>query len=190
MASCIRLHQVSFRYGARPILENIDLELKDREFLGIVGPNGGGKSTLLKLILGLLKPASGQIEVFGTSPRQARHLLGYVPQFATFDSAFPITVRDTVLQGRFGCATSRWRYTAADRAAAEQAMARTDILDLQQRSMLFKCSDCSSNTPIRLCCQEQQEHTMRLRKDGCNFYQECKDCGSSEIGRASCRERV
>lgn len=136
MASCIRLHQVSFRYGARPILENIDLELKDREFLGIVGPNGGGKSTLLKLILGLLRPASGQIEVFGTSPRQARHLLGYVPQFATFDSAFPITVRDTVLQGRFGCGSSRWRYTAADRAAAEQAMARTDILDLQQRSML------------------------------------------------------
>ncbi|MBN2645800.1 MAG: ABC transporter ATP-binding protein [Desulfuromonadaceae bacterium] len=136
MATTISLNNVSFHYGERTILENIDLQLQEKEFLGVVGPNGGGKSTLLKLILGLLTPTSGEIRVFGQTPRQARSRLGYVPQFATFDSAFPITVRQTVLQGRLGRNGGfQLRYSAQDQAVVTSVMEQTDILELQQRPM-------------------------------------------------------
>ncbi|PLX93048.1 MAG: ABC transporter [Desulfuromonas sp.] len=135
MGAAITLDNVSFNYDDRPILENINLTLHDDDFLGIVGPNGGGKSTLLKLILGLLEPSSGTIRVFDRAPEQARTRLGYVPQFATFDSAFPISVRDTVLQGRLGKTRSRVGYNRHDHAIAEQAMREADILDLRKHPM-------------------------------------------------------
>nr|WP_320113904.1 ABC transporter ATP-binding protein [uncultured Desulfuromonas sp.] len=135
MATAIALDNVSFSYDDRLILENIDLTLDTSDFLGIVGPNGGGKSTLLKLMLGLLQPDSGQVRVFGQTPEQARTRLGYVPQFATFDSAFPISVQDTVLQGRLGKTPTLLGYSRHDREIAEQAMREADILDLHKRPM-------------------------------------------------------
>jgi zinc transport system ATP-binding protein len=131
----IEISNVSFSYPQVQVLNNINLALYKDEFLGIVGPNGGGKSTLLKLILGLLKPDSGEIRVLGRTPEQACPLLGYVPQFATFDSKFPIKVRDTVMQGRFGMRTRQLFYTRTDRLKAAEAMERTDIVDLQNHPM-------------------------------------------------------
>ena len=131
----ITLEGVGFGYDELPVLENISLSIERLEFLGIVGPNGGGKSTLLKLILGLLAPREGRISVFGKPPVQARQRLGYVPQFATFERTFPISVRDTVLQGRLGKTWPVFGYRALDREVAERAMAEADILDLQHRPL-------------------------------------------------------
>ena len=135
MAALITIKDLCFSYDDQPILENVNLALNKGDFLGIVGPNGGGKSTLLKLILGLLTPDSGQIEVFGHSPQQERTRLGYVPQFATFDSAFPITVFDTVLQGRLGKTHALVGYSKQDRKIAQLAMIETDVAQFQQRPM-------------------------------------------------------
>ena len=103
----IILNNISFAYKQRNILENVDLVIKKGEFASIVGPNGGGKTTLLKLILGLIKPDKGQIRVFGKSPDQIRHQIGYMPQYAHLDMDFPATVMDVVLMGRLR-KTSLW----------------------------------------------------------------------------------
>ncbi|MDY0012234.1 MAG: ATP-binding cassette domain-containing protein [Rhodocyclaceae bacterium] len=98
----IRLEKVSFAYQGIPALEDVSLDVEEGEFLGLVGPNGGGKSTLLRLVLGLLVPDRGRIDVFGEPPARARQALGYVPQFATFRRDFPVTAEETVLLGRLG----------------------------------------------------------------------------------------
>jgi zinc transport system ATP-binding protein len=133
MTPAIVLQDVSFSYGDAPVLEHVDLTVDKGGFLGIVGPNGGGKTTLLKLILGLLEPASGHVSVLGGPPARAREAIGYVPQFATLVRDFPITVRDTVLLGRLG--KTRWLggYRGVDRAAAYEAMTQTRIVDLAER---------------------------------------------------------
>ncbi len=131
----IILDGVSFRYEELMVLEEICLTIRKKDFLGIVGPNGGGKSTLLKLILGLLTPQKGTITVFGTTPKEARLKIGYVPQFATFDRNFPISVRDTVLQGRLGRTRTLLGYRREDREAACQALKEVEILDLHHRPL-------------------------------------------------------
>jgi len=131
----ITLEDVSFRYEEHLVLENVCLSIHEKEFLGIVGPNGSGKSTLLKLILALLNPQQGRIEVFGATPAEARLRLGYVPQFATFDRNFPISVRDTVLQGRLGKTRPVLGYRQRDRGMAREALAEVEILDLAQRPL-------------------------------------------------------
>lgn len=96
----IILENVSFAYKQGKILEDVTLFIHPGEFASIVGPNGGGKTTLLKLILGLLKPDRGQIRIFGKPPEQARQKIGYMPQYAPLDMNFPATVMDVVLMGR------------------------------------------------------------------------------------------
>ena len=78
----ILLRGVSYGYGETPVLESIDLRLDEGDFLGIIGPNAGGKTTLLKIVLGLLAPDSGSVEVFGRSPEESRGTMGYVPHYA------------------------------------------------------------------------------------------------------------
>ncbi|NLV25116.1 MAG: ABC transporter ATP-binding protein [Deltaproteobacteria bacterium] len=129
----ITVNNVSFRYNEVPVLEKVSLAVEQGEFLGIVGPNGGGKSTLLKLILGLLKPLQGTIAVLGSAPQEACRQLGYVPQFIHFDRHFPISVCDTVLQGRLGKTRTFLGFNRYDRKRAAQAMEETEILDLAQR---------------------------------------------------------
>lgn len=130
----IDLEDVWFRFdGSPPVLEAVGLQVPAREFLGVVGPNAGGKSTLLKVILGLYEPYRGRVRVLGDSPRRARGRIGYVPQYATFSREFPTDVMHAVLMGRLGMG-GRWgRYTVADRAAAEKAMEETEVADLANR---------------------------------------------------------
>ena len=101
-ATPIELEDVCFSYGRVPVLEHIDLLVPQGAFLGLVGPNGGGKSTLLKIILGLLEPGRGRVRVLGKAPKEARTLIGYVPQFASYARDFPISVTESVLLGRLG----------------------------------------------------------------------------------------
>ena len=98
----ISLRDVTFSYGGEPVLENVTFSIDDREAVCVVGPNGGGKTTLVKLILGLLTPARGEIQVFGQPPRRARLRIGYMPQHVHHDPQFPVTAMDIVLMGRLG----------------------------------------------------------------------------------------
>lgn len=133
MNPTIQVQDVSFRYTTPPVLEHINLVVEKSEFLGLVGPNGGGKSTLLKLILGLLKPTSGGVTVLGYPPEKGREHIGYVPQFAAFARDFPISVKDTVLLGRLGKTRVLGGYTKKDKAKAQAAMTQAHILELKDR---------------------------------------------------------
>jgi zinc transport system ATP-binding protein len=128
----ISLENVSFSYDGVRVLEDVDLSLKERDLICVVGPNGGGKSTLLKLILGLLRPSSGRISILGTAPARARRRIGYMPQYAHHDPQFPITVMDVVLMGRL---ERRWGgpYSAEDKVEAKAALAELGLMDLRGR---------------------------------------------------------
>jgi zinc transport system ATP-binding protein len=135
MNPVIEFRGVSFRYDGPSILEAVDLSIEKREFLGVVGPNGGGKTTLLKLALGLLEPTEGKVLVMGQHPAEGRRAIGYVPQFAAFRRDFPITVEETVLLGRLGIAPRIGGYGHQDREAARRAMAEMEVLDLRRRPL-------------------------------------------------------
>ncbi len=127
------LKNVSFAYNREPVLENVNLTIKKGEFASIVGPNGGGKSTLLKLLLGLLRPSSGELTVFGNTPEKVRHRIGYMPQHAQFDIQFPVTVMEVVLMGRLGH-TRGVRYSKKDRHIADRSLEDVHIANLAKRS--------------------------------------------------------
>jgi zinc transport system ATP-binding protein len=131
----VELRSVWFGYDGPPILQAIDLSIEKGEFLAVIGPNGGGKTTLLKLILGLLEPIQGRVLVMGRRPAEGSGAIGYVPQFAAFRRDFPINVEETVLLGRLGIAPRIGGYSRRDRDAARRAMAETGILDFRQRSL-------------------------------------------------------
>lgn len=114
--SIIIFKDVSFSYGSTPILQDVNLIVGEREIVYIVGPNGGGKTTLLKLVLGLLRPSKGEVRVFGEPPEHIRHRIGYTPQYIHFDPKFPVTVLDIVLMGRLG-SHSGGPYRKSDKAA-------------------------------------------------------------------------
>lgn len=122
MSAVAVFEDVSFTFGGPMVLEHVNLAIEEREFLGVVGPNGGGKSTLLKLLLGLIEPTSGTVTVLGHEPAQVRRHIGYVAQFATFQRDFPISAEAMVLQGRLGRAPRFAGYRPADREAAHEAM--------------------------------------------------------------------
>ncbi len=115
----ITIEHVDFAYQENaPVLEDASLKVNEGDFIGLFGPNGGGKTTLLQLIMGFLSPARGKISVFGHAPKQMRARIGYVPQHLRFDRAFPISVLDVVLLGclsklsRWGRFSSMWKEKA------------------------------------------------------------------------------
>lgn len=134
-AAAITVEAVSYDYGDVPVLEGVDLSVAAGEFLGLVGPNGGGKSTLLKLILGLLKPKTGRITVLGRSPADGRRRVGYVSQFSAFSRDFPISAENTVLMGRLGKTQALGGYGATDRRVAHRAMAQARVLEFRDRRL-------------------------------------------------------
>jgi len=131
----IQIENLDFAYGPVSVLEKADVSLGEREFVSIVGPNGGGKTTLLKIILGLLKPQGGSVEVFGKSPELGRKWIGYLPQYASLDSQFPVTATDVVLMGRLGKTRGLGFYTKADRLAARDMLARVGLGNLGNRPL-------------------------------------------------------
>jgi len=121
----ITFENISFSYHKRKILEDVNLFVKEGEFASIVGPNGGGKTTLLKLMLGLIKPDTGKVRVFGKPPEQAREKIGYMPQYAHLDMNFPATVLDVVLMGRL--AKRKLWFSKQDRQKAAIAIDEMDM---------------------------------------------------------------
>jgi len=133
--NAVTLEDVSCTYGGPPVLEHVSLDIPRGEFLGLVGPNGGGKSTLLKVMLGLLKPTRGRATLLGRPPVQGRQGVGYVPQYAPFSRDFPISVEDTVLLGRLGKVRGIGGYGPRDREVARRAMEEAHILALRGRRL-------------------------------------------------------
>ena len=125
--AAIELHDVWLSFGRQSVLEGVELHLPCVEFMALLGPNGGGKTTLLRVILGLLKPDRGEVRVLGSTPERARGRIGYVPQYARFDLTFPIRVIDVVRMGvRRSIAPSK----RAQRTAALAALDRLESAEL------------------------------------------------------------
>jgi zinc transport system ATP-binding protein len=129
MTSVVSIKDLWFTLDGQVVLENINLDILERNFLGLIGPNGGGKSTLLRLILGLIVPDRGSVKVFGMPPHAARKWIGYLPQKCLFDPSFPITVLEVVLMGRYPRAGLLKRYHDEDRNAAMGALEAVDMLN-------------------------------------------------------------
>lgn len=127
----VELINVSFAYNGKTVLRDASLTIAERDFSWIVGPNGGGKTTLLKLILGLLSPAAGTIRLFGESPKRGRRLVGYMPQQLQHDNRFPVDVVDVVLMGRIENASPLGFFGRGDR---EQALAALHEVGLADRA--------------------------------------------------------
>ena len=128
----ISLDDVELRLGGHLVLDRVALEVRQGDFLAVIGPNGGGKSSLLRVILGLLRPSRGRVEVLGKSPRKARGRVGYVPQYASFDRGFPIRVADVVRMGRLGH-DGLFARPGQSEDAVRAALARVDSLALADR---------------------------------------------------------
>ena len=129
----LEMRDVSFAYRGERVLDGVTLAVEAGDYLAILGPNGGGKTTLLKAILGLVKPQQGEIRVHGTTPAQARGRIGYVPQRVDFDPDFPIRVLDVVLMGRQAARRLGRGFRPEDREAALGALARVELAELAGR---------------------------------------------------------
>lgn len=147
MTPIVDMRKVSFTYGGASVIEDVTLSVAPGEFVALIGPNGGGKTTLLKLMLGLLKPQKGNIKMLGERPEKASHHIGYVSQDIYLNLNFPITVLDVVLMGKLAPGT-RWVGRPAHHrndamAALEQmgmaghAAARIGALSGGQRQRVF-----------------------------------------------------
>ena len=125
------LESVCFMYPGQEALHDVTLSIPARSLVAIVGPNGGGKTTLLRILRGELKPACGKVRVLGEDPARARRRVGYVPQKVDVDPRFPLSVREAALMGRAGMAGLF--YSAADRKCADEALDRVGMLELRDR---------------------------------------------------------
>lgn len=118
-------------YEHEQVLEDINLTVHDGDFVGLIGPNGGGKTTLIKVFLGLLPPMRGEVRIYGQPVEEGRRFIGYVPQVVAFDNEFPISVRDVTLMGRLGRRRLFRRYTAEDGQVVDEALRQVEMYDLR-----------------------------------------------------------
>ncbi|NLN94791.1 MAG: ATP-binding cassette domain-containing protein [Bacteroidales bacterium] len=133
MGKIFELIDISATYGEGIILKDVNLTINSNDFIGIIGPNGGGKTTLVKLMVGLLKPVKGRIIMHKASGRDTKNQIGYLPQISLFDKRFPISVIDVVLSGLASEKAVFKKYTKADKDKAIELLARMGISDLYSR---------------------------------------------------------
>ena len=126
--AAITIANLFFSYDGREILSDVNLSIRSFDSICIVGPNGGGKTTLMKLMIGLLSPDRGDILIYGRRPEEAKKLIGYVPQYAEYDKQFPISVKEVVCMGRLGNSFTG-RYTRND---WDQTMTALSEVGLEQ----------------------------------------------------------
>jgi len=129
MAVCLfEMRSLSASYGADLVLQDIDFKVYENDFIGVIGPNGGGKTTLLKIILGLVKPLKGKL-VFSEDLKNSNNI-GYLPQISTGDNNYPVTVKDVVLSGLMISKGLVSRMTSADRKKAEIVIEELGLANL------------------------------------------------------------
>ena len=146
----IEMRNVFFSYDKVLILRDVSFSMNQGDFLGVLGPNGGGKTTLLKLMLGILKPDSGVIRILGESPHDAKHRVGYVPQTTDFNISFPVSVFDIAVMGRLSRSRiGRW-YNRNDQLKAEEVLRRVGMWEYR-------------NTPIGKLSGGQRQRVLIAR---------------------------
>jgi ABC-type Mn2+/Zn2+ transport system ATPase subunit len=133
MISAVSVRNVWFAYGREPVLRGASFEIAPGSFTALIGPNGAGKSTLLRILLGLLEPDRGQVVLFGKPPGDRSLPIGYVSQRVRLPAAFPISVAEVALMGRYGRLGLVRRPGAADRAHASAALARVGMAEHARR---------------------------------------------------------
>ncbi len=129
----IYLENVSFSFNKAPVLKDVNLTICHRDFVAIIGPNGGGKTTLVKIILGLLKPQSGKVLLLGRPPRESCKRAGYMPQYATGEKDFPIKVIDVVLLGLLGSTGLGPFFSSKERMRAMDALERVGMKEFANK---------------------------------------------------------
>ena len=130
----ISIENVSVIYDGVPVLEDVNMEIKRNDFIGIIGPNGGGKTTLVKVILGLIRPEKGRIRYF--IPHNTGHSkIGYLPQVHSFDKKFPVSVQDVILSGLPEERKLISRHTKEDIKKAREWMEKLGISSLQNKAI-------------------------------------------------------
>lgn len=135
MFEVISFNRVNFCYDETPVLKNISFTVRPFELIHLIGPNGGGKTTLLKLLLGFLSPQSGSVKLFGKTPRKVSEKVAYVPQTFEHDRQFPISVYEVVLSGRAAHLPWHGFYKKIDKEKALSALEKVGLLHLKNRSI-------------------------------------------------------
>lgn len=137
MSTIIKIEHLYAGYEGKEVLSDINLSVKKDDYLGIIGPNGGGKTTLMRLILGLLKPTSGTIKFFkeeqGASKETKEITMGYLPQYNHLDKQFPISVYEVVLSGLSKKKSLFARYTKAQHQQVLDTLEKMQLVDLKDR---------------------------------------------------------
>ena len=118
----IEIQNLNFSFNSQPVLQNVNLSIKRGDFIAMIGPNGGGKTTLLKLMLGLLKADSGDVRILSKPPRYVSHRIGYVPQDVHVNKYFPVSALDVVLMGKLKPGGGRSQHSRQDRGSALDAL--------------------------------------------------------------------
>ena len=133
----IAVEAVTVHYGDVLALDSATVSIDPGQVCGLIGMNGSGKSTLFKAIMGLIRPDRGSVLINGGPPAHARHsgVIGYVPQSEDVDWAFPLSVRDVVMMGRYGHQGWMRRPSRADRQAVDEALERVELADLATRQI-------------------------------------------------------
>lgn len=131
MSALIELKDVSAGYERQTVLEHVNLRIHEGDFIGIIGPNGGGKTTLLKVILGLLKPSGGEV----IYPPSRQNLFGYLPQNSRFDQRFPINVTEVVLSGLMSAKGLYKTYTRREKLAAWELLDKYGMGDYKKSAI-------------------------------------------------------
>lgn len=136
MKTIIKANEINFSYTKKcVVLIDINFEVFENDYIGLVGPNGGGKSTLLKIILGLLEPVQGEINVFGLNPKKARDKIGYVPQYSKIDLDYPISAWDVVMSGFLGRKRIGSSFTEGEEDKAKKVFKDLKLFPLKDRAI-------------------------------------------------------
>ncbi len=131
----LELQNVTAGYNDHIVLEDVNLSIYEKDFIGVIGANGSGKTTLLKVVLGLLPPMRGNVRFFIEETRQIKKYIGYMPQASMFDKKFPITVKDVVISGLIAKAGLFRHFSRKDKTRVEKIMEQMDILHLKNRAI-------------------------------------------------------
>lgn len=133
MDTIIRLNHIYAEYDGKQVLNDICLEVCDHDYMGIIGPNGGGKTTLIKIILGLKQPSSGTVEFFRKGQRVKELSIGYLPQYNEIDKKFPISVYEVVLSGLSRQKRLFHPFTSQQHAQVEETLRQMELEDFKHR---------------------------------------------------------
>ncbi len=133
MKKIVSLNDIQAGYNGKTILRDVTFDIHENDYVGIIGPNGGGKSTLLKVILGIIKPTKGEVSYYKNGEATSRISMGYLPQYNKIDKTFPISVYDTILTGVTNDKGLWGRFTHEQRQQVDATIAHMDLQGLEDR---------------------------------------------------------